>query len=199
MKFVGDRLLCFIVILTGSALSSIFSIPSRKHHAGVSRDAFFIRALITPAVDFSIRARVVSWTLREGYTRIYLGQTTVSRLTSLEPQSRLGGHLLEISLVCLQNGTAVLKGGKYLDRSTCSYCRYILDLLHMNYSSSSLYVTGRDPIPCMVWHMFSWVDYPLLSFCTTTSHNVRGVTRRPPELYHRGWTTFYPHHIPRCY
>ena len=33
-----------------------------------------------------------------------------SRLTPLEPQSRLGTKLLEIWLVCPQNGTAVLKG-----------------------------------------------------------------------------------------
>ena len=30
--------------------------------------------------------------------------------TPLEPQSRFGGKLLEIGLVCPQNGTAVLKG-----------------------------------------------------------------------------------------
>ena len=33
-----------------------------------------------------------------------------AELTPLEPQSRFGGKLLEIRVVCPQHGTAVLKG-----------------------------------------------------------------------------------------
>ena len=42
-------------------------------------------------------------------------------LTPLEPQSPLGTKLLEIWLVCPQNGTAVLKGLKYIKRTRGRY------------------------------------------------------------------------------